>query len=333
MNGAKRPAGLLGRRVFRLPSLRARAERERPPYSRLYEGEEALERLLSLSEPEAETLLSLCAASLSLYPAWERQSWVMPEPEAALQVHGGQFLDLGALALRLGGVQHILGRHGYLHAPSGLAFAAHRDHADQVTLILGGTNSSHTDSQPRTLPAEVQQLRADVLNAVGRVPRLYRAADMITLLLRDELAREVGGRLVRLTGHSLGGGLAQYAGLLNAVPVLAFGPVALGRGVLALLQEASLLDDHDRVHTQVRAYSLNNDPIPTFGSGWLKTHVVGEHLRLPLSGEIPPGRYVTSHGQIYSHLAAHLRRRWPELPSAVARKAEAAQQAEPGEDG
>lgn len=320
-----------GRRVFRLPSLRLPdlgPRRERPAYSLHYEGQEALDRLLTLSEPQAEMLLSLCAASLSLYPAWERQSWVMPEPDIALQLHGGQFLDLGSLALRLGGVRHILGRHGYLHAPSGLAFAAHRDDDDNVTLILGGTNSSHTDSQPRTLQAEVRQLRADVLNVVGRVPRLYRAADMITLLLRDELTREVGGRLVRLTGHSLGGGLAQYAGLLNAVPALAFSPVALGKGVLALLRDAGLLDDPHTVQDSVRAYSLYGDPIPGFGTAWLQTSVVGEHLRLPLSTEVPPGRYATSHGQIYSHLAAHLRGKWPDLPNAVARHAAQAMEEE-----
>ncbi|WP_407569165.1 hypothetical protein [Deinococcus altitudinis] len=317
MDGARRPG--LGRRFLQLRGLPSR--QERPAYARLYEGQDALERLLSIGEPQAETLLSLCAAALSLYPAWERQSWVMPEPEVALQVHGGQFLDLGSLALRLGGVRHILGRHGYLHAPSGLAFAAHRSDADEVTLILGGTNSSHTDSQPGTLQAEVQQLRADVSNVVGRVPRLYRTADLVTLTLRDELAREVGGRLVRLTGHSLGGGLAQYAGLMNTVPVLAFSPVALGKGVLALLRDAGLLDDPAAVTARMKAYSLQGDPVPGFGTGWLQTNVVGEHLRLPLSPEVPAGRYATSHGQIYSHLVAHLKAHYPELPNAIERKA------------
>ncbi|WP_161883998.1 hypothetical protein [Deinococcus alpinitundrae] len=40
-----------------------------------------IERLLPLTESQARTVLSRCAASLSLYPAWERHDWVMPEPK------------------------------------------------------------------------------------------------------------------------------------------------------------------------------------------------------------------------------------------------------------
>ena len=244
----------------------------------------------------------------------------MPEPEAALQVHGGHFLDLGALALRLGGVRHLPGRHSYLHAPSGLAFAAHQDALGHVTLVLGGTNSSHTDSQPRTFPAEVQQLGADLQNVVGRVPRLYRAADLLSLLMRDELAREGSRRSLTLTGHSLGGGMAQYAGLMNDLPVVAFSPTALGRGVLGLLAAAGRLEQPEHILSLVRAYSLDGDPIPTIGTGWWQSNVVGEHLRLPLAPGVPPSRYATSHGQIYPHLVMHLRQKWPGLPDAVERK-------------
>lgn len=324
------PLGNLGRwSLARLPTIRLRGftpKRPLPDYCRSCGGQDALAQLLTLSRPEAETLLSLCAAALSLYPAWERQSWVMPEPDAALQVHGGAYLKLDALALRLGGVRHHAGRHSYLHAPTGLAFAAHQDALGHVTLVLGGTNSGHTDSQPHTFPAEVQQLRANVLNVAGWVPRLYRAADLLTLLLRSELARADTERPLTLTGHSLGGGLAQYAGLMNGVPALAFGPVALGRGVLALLDRAGRLSDAAAVLAQVKSYSLYGDPIPTIGTGWWQSCVVGEHLRLPLSPEVPPVRYATSHGQIYSHLAAHLRQKWPDLPDATGRKAGAVTQ-------
>ena len=321
------PPRNLGRWSFELPTIRLRGftpRRPQPDYCQTDDGEDALARLLTLTQPEAETLLSLCAAALSLYPAWERQSWEMPEPDAALQVHGGTYLNLEALALRLGGVRHHAGRHSYLHAPTGLAFAAHQDALGRVTLVLGGTNSGHTDSQPRTFPAEVQQLRANVLNVAGWVPRLYRAADLLTLLLRSELAREgtespevSPERPLTLTGHSLGGGLAQYAGLMNGVPVLAFSPVALGRGVLALLEQSGRLSDPAAVLAQVKSYSLDGDPIPTIGTGWWQSCVVGEHLRLPLSPDVPPARYATSHGQIYSHLVAHLRQKWPDLPDAV----------------
>ncbi len=318
------------RELLRLRTVRLRGftpRRVQPAYCAGFEGDAALATLLALHQPEAETLISLCAAALSLYPAWERQSWGMPDPDVALQVHGGQFLELDTLALRLGGVLHVTGRHSYLHAPTGLAFAAHQDSGGSVTLVLGGTNSGHTDSQPRTFPAEMLQLRADVLNVVGRVPRLYRAADLLTLLLRDELALQGansapngggGGHRLTLTGHSLGGGLAQYAGLMNGTPVLAFSPVALGRGIQTLLHGAGRLNDPGSVLRQVRSYSLENDPIPSIGTGWFQSNVLGMHLRLPLAPDVPPSaRYATSHGQIYSHLVAHLQRQWPDLPDAI----------------
>ena len=280
-------------------------------------GQAALDRLLALTEPQARTLLGRCAAALSLSPAWERRDWVMPEPRWALRVHGGHFLDLGRLALRLGRVRHRPGRNGYLHVSSGLAFAAHQDAHGQVTLVLGGLNSSDSDSQLSSMLAETQQLGAGLLNAVGGVPRLYRWADRLTLMLQGELSREGRKAPLTLTGHSLGGGLAQYAGLMNGLSVLAFSPTALGHGVLNLLDSTRRLADPAAVIQMVQSYSLDGDPIPSLGTGWLRAAMVGEHLRLPRSPGVAPVRYATNHGQIYAHLSAHLRVRWPDLPNAT----------------
>ena len=265
-----------------------------------------------LNEPQARQVLSVCAATLSLYPAWERRTWMMPEPEAALAAHGGRFLDLDALAARLGGVRHVAGRHSYLHAPSGLTFAAHLAPLGAVTLLLGGVNSSHSESQAKTFPAEVKQIEASVLNLIGRVPHLYRTADLLTLLARDEVQADL-----TVSGHSLGGGLAQYAGLMNGLRVLAFSPVALGRGVLTLLTRLGRLADAPHLLDQVQSVSLEGDPIPMIGTRWFWSSGVGLRLRLPLFPGISPARHATSHGRIYSHLLAHLQQRWPELPSAL----------------
>ncbi|AZI44200.1 hypothetical protein EHF33_14965 [Deinococcus psychrotolerans] len=113
----------------------------------------------------------------------------MPEPKWALHVYGGHFLNLGRVARQLGGVRHQ-GRNGYLHVPSGLAFAAHQAAHGQVTLVLGGLNSSDGDGQLHSLLAEAQQLGAGLLNVVGGVPRLYRWADRLTLLLHHELSQK-----------------------------------------------------------------------------------------------------------------------------------------------
>lgn len=288
-----------------------------PAYCAISTGQGALASLLALTESQAKTVLSRCAAALSLYPAWERHDWAMPEPKRALHVYGGHFMDLGCLALRLGRVRHQPGRNGYLHVPSGLAFAAHQDAQGEVTLVLGGVNSSDGDGQPRGVIAEAQQLGAGLLNVVGQVPRLYRWADRLTLLLRHELLREKHAGPLTLTGHSLGGGLAQYAGLMNDLQVLAFSPTALGRGVLTLLENTGRLADPASVIHLIRSYSLAEDPIPSLGTGWLHAVVIGEHLRLPRSPRVPPVWYATSHGQIYSHLVAHLQARWPDLPNAT----------------
>ena len=236
----------------------------------------------------------------------------MPEPEAALRAYGGHFLQLDAVAARLGHVRHVPGRQSYLHAPSGLTFAVHQSELGGVTLLLGGVNSSHSEYQAPTVTAEVKQMEANVSNLLGRVPRLYRAADLLALLVRDE----VQGPLT-VGGHSLGGGLAQYAGLMNRLEVLAFSPATLGRGVLAQLSRLGRLADAPKVLEQVQSFSLEGDPIPRIGTRWFHAHVVGLQLRLPLFPGIALAGHATNHGQIYSHLLAHLQQRWPHLPGAL----------------
>ena len=304
----------------------ASVRRRRPSgYAALLSGQAAQEQLALLDEAQAKQLISVCAAALSLYPAWERRTWMMPEPEAALTAHGGRFLDLDTLAARLGSVRHVAGRHSYLHAPSGLTFAAYQSAPGGVSLLLGGVNSSHSESQAKTFPAEVRQIEASVLNLIGRVPHLYRAADLLTLLARDEVQADL-----TVSGHSLGGGLAQYAGLMNGLKVLAFSPVALGRGVLALLSRLDRLADAPGLLEQVQSISLEGDPIPLIGTRWFRSSGVGLRLRLPLFPGLPPARHATSHGRIYSHLLAHLQRRWPQLPSALDGEQATATEGQPG---
>ncbi|MFB9990411.1 hypothetical protein ACFFLM_00170 [Deinococcus oregonensis] len=288
------------------------AERQVPGYAVQLSGQAALERLALLNEVQARQVLSVCAASLSLYPGWERHDWTMPEPQAALRAYGGQFLRLPAVVARLGQVRHVPGRQSYLHAPSGLTFAAYQSPRGNVTLLLGGTNSSHSEYQAPTVPAEVKQVEANLLNLLGRMPQLHRTADLLTLLMRDEVKSGLS-----IGGHSLGGGLAQYAGLMNGLQVLAFSPTALGRGVLTQLSRLGRLADAPKVLERVQSFSLEGDPIPKIGTRWFHSQVVGLQLQLPLIPGIAPAQHATSHGQIYSHLLAHLRQGWPQLASAL----------------
>lgn len=292
----------------RLRGLPLLSQRELPPGT--LSGTAAVEALWALGEVQAQILLADCAAALCLYPAWERRDWGMPSAEQALSAYGGQFWQVSRLAemglSALGALHQEVGRPNVLHRSSGLVFALYQQ-PGQLTLILGGTNTSHSDSQLRTFPAEVKQFRADVLNVLGRLPRLFGVAAQLTELLLAERGRALPDVPLTLAGHSLGGGLVQYAAGLYGLRGLAFSPTALGRAVAAPLPDTS----------EVLCLSLEGDPIPLLGTQHLRARLLGQHLRLPLHPGVPPVRHATSHGQIYPHLLAWLRQAWPELPSAL----------------
>ena len=88
------PADLAG--WIRLASTRGH---QASGYSALLSGQAAIEQLAGLDEAQAKQLISVCAATLSLYPAWERHTWMMPEPELPLATHKGCFFRLAACAM------------------------------------------------------------------------------------------------------------------------------------------------------------------------------------------------------------------------------------------
>ena len=149
-----------------------------------------------------------------------------------------------------------------------------------------------------------------MLNLLGRLPRLFGVAAEVARLVQAERGHRLPDLPLVVAGHSLGGGLVQYAAGLCGLPGLAFSPSALGRAAALALPGTP----------EVLSISLDGDPIPLIGSRHLRTRIVGEHLRLPLHPGVPPIRRATSHGQIYPHLLAWLREQWPELPSALERK-------------
>ncbi|AWN22424.1 hypothetical protein DKM44_03560 [Deinococcus irradiatisoli] len=285
------------------------AERVLPPGT--LGGEAALEALWALGEEQARSLLAGCAAALCLYPAWERRDWGMPSAQGTLSAYGGGFCSWPERS-SLGQTRQQHGRPNVLHLSSGLVFALYRQ-PEQLVLVLGGTNTSHSESQFFTLPSEARQFGADVLNLLGRLPRLFAVAAELTALVESERGRSLPEVPLTLAGHSLGGGLVQYAAGLHGLEGLAFSPTALGRAVAA-----PLLDRPEGVGAGVLALSLDGDPIPLIGTQHLQARVLGRHLRLPLHPGVPPARHATSHGQVYLHLLAWLRERWPELPSALA---------------
>ncbi len=295
-------------RPARLPWWPPLSQRELPPGT--LSGEAAVRALWALGEVQARQLLADCAASLCLYPAWERRDWGMPNAQGTLAAYGGEFLSWSG-AGPLGQLRQEPGRPNVLHVSSGLVFALYQ-RPEQLVLVLGGTNTSHSDSQLHTLPSEAQQFAADLLNLLGRVPRLFTVAAELTALIKAERGRSLPDLPLTLAGHSLGGGLVQYAAGLHGLKGVALSPTALGRAVAA-----PLLGEPETDTAGVLVLSLDGDPIPLIGTQHLQARLLGRHLRLPLHSSVSPVRHATSHGQIYLHLLAWLRMAWPGLPSAV----------------
>ena len=136
-------------------------------------GDEALNALWALGEHAALNMLAVCAAALCLYPAWERRIWGMPDTEGLLNAYGGEFLRWPGELTELGIIWQQPGRANILPPASSLAFALYAQ-PTRLVLVLGGTNTSHSDSQLRTFPSEARQFGADLLNVLGRLPALWR---------------------------------------------------------------------------------------------------------------------------------------------------------------
>ena len=117
------------------------SQRRLPPGT--LSGEAALEALWAGGEGVALQLLADCAASLCLYPAWERRDWGMPSAPDTLAAYGGEFWQWPERT-PLGALRQEAGRPNVLHAASGLVFALYV-RPEQLVLVLGGTNTSHSD--------------------------------------------------------------------------------------------------------------------------------------------------------------------------------------------
>ena len=149
----------------------------------------------------------------------------------------------------------------------------------KITLVFGGTNSANwsrnlLDDQGQKLGKKRgrlrAQLKADLQNLRGKkIPVCYRQAAKLVELIKSmthsqAILKTMGlddslGMLF-LTGHSLGGSLAQYSAAKNKVPGRTFNPLPLGRKVLEdltvdekELAKNGLIDNflvhHDMVNT------------------------------------------------------------------------------------
>lgn len=117
-------------------------------------------------------------------------------------------------------------------------------------MCITGTGKGH---------ATRAQLANNLLNfvGVGGVPRSYQQAAELAAALQKKIAAE-GGELC-LVGHSLGGGIANYAGLKTNLNATCYNPAALGGACLTDLEKTGCLSTDTQA--KQRIVRINGDPV------------------------------------------------------------------------
>jgi hypothetical protein len=100
----------------------------------------------------------------------------------------------------------------------GFEYRAFKNNKGDVILSFGGTNDAKDGV-------------VDGLNTLGFTTGQYEGAIKVAKRLKGQVER-TGGTLI-LTGHSLGGGLAETAGIVNRIPAVTFNAAGPSDDVLA----------------------------------------------------------------------------------------------------
>ena len=154
--------------------------------------------------------------------------------------------ELGFMNIRLEGEGAIIDK------TSGLRFTILEDEAGNVHLGFGGTTAGSSKT------GIFKQLVADIDQFTGDIPLAYTQAAVALKLLKDRHPE----KNIITSGHSLGGGLAQYAGIMNDTPVYAFNAAALGVEAMQMLAKASKLNENVRELT--KQLSIHHDLVSDF---------------------------------------------------------------------
>jgi hypothetical protein len=84
---------------------------------------------------------------------------------------------------------------------------------------------------------------------VGGVPTMHSQALELAKTIGDKLAAE--GKTLELTGHSMGGGIANYVGLKLNLPAVCYNAAALGRACLKDIGETTLENLKKQTHIRL----------------------------------------------------------------------------------
>ena len=94
---------------------------------------------------------------------------------------------------------------------------------------------------------------------VGGLPTMHSQALELAKTIQDKLATK--GQTLELTGHSMGGGIANYVGLKLNLPAVCYNAAALGRACLKDIGEANLENLKKQTHIRLEGDFATNPSV------------------------------------------------------------------------
>jgi hypothetical protein len=178
------------------------------------------------------------------------------------------------------------------HKRSGTGAALYRDETSGAfTLAFRGSESSDLQD------IRTDWLQSNALQALGTVPPSYQHAAKLTSAVTQALGGEV-----HLVGHSLGGGLANYAAVKNNLDFTVFNAAGLSRPT-----EASLANEVSAYKGEAVVINDKYDPLTNLGGQEIDETMGGRHVGYSQlmfidkpQGERPPGLLAIA-GRVQAH--------------------------------
>ncbi len=185
---------------------------------------------------------------------------------------------------------------GILHPP-GEAKALLVEKDDTLIVAFSGTELGSASASGRRKTVET-----DIRQFVGGSTKMYSEAAGIARLLLEHEDTAIADKPVLLTGHSLGGGLAQYALIANLAQdsgerlrVSGFNSAGLSSASLAALDR----DRIDEAHSKTQMFRLSGDVISARTDSGMKHRGVS-------FGAVATVRPSRSYGHLEAHKSGNL---------------------------
>jgi hypothetical protein len=141
---------------------------------------------------------------------------------------------------------------GFLDPNTGLCCQLQRLDSENYALCIPGIAPGKTFGTQ--LSASIQQFLG-----VGGVPEIYSQALKLAQFLNGKL--EQGGKKLELSGHSMGGGIANYVGLKLDLPSVCFNAAVLGRACLKDIGEVSQETLKKQIHIRMENDFATHPPV------------------------------------------------------------------------